>query len=48
MIRRLAAEGLPNTKIAERLGISRGTVIKAVASARIVEGDIFGEALCDV
>jgi len=32
LIRRLAAEGLPNTKIAERLGISRGTVIKAVAS----------------
>ena len=32
MIRRLAAAGLPNTKIAERLGISRGTVIKAVAS----------------
>jgi len=32
LIRRLAAEGLPNTRIAERLGISRGTVIKAVAS----------------
>lgn len=32
LIRRLAAEGVPNTKIAERLGISRTTVVKAVAS----------------
>lgn len=32
MIRRLAAEGLPKARIAERLGISRGTVIKAIAS----------------
>jgi len=30
LIRRLAAEGVPNTRIAERLGISRTTVIKAV------------------
>ncbi len=33
MIRRLAGEGVPNTRIAERLGISRTTVIKAVNSA---------------
>lgn len=33
LIRRLAAEGTPNTKIAERLGISRTTVVKAVASS---------------
>jgi len=33
LIRRLAAEGVPNTRIAERLGISRTTVIKAVNSA---------------
>lgn len=32
MIRRLAAEGVPKTRIAERLGISRNTVAKAVAS----------------
>ena len=32
MIRRLAAEGVPKTQIAERLGISRNTVAKAVAS----------------
>ncbi len=32
MIRRLAAEGVPNTRIADRLGISRTTVIKAVNS----------------
>lgn len=32
LIRRLAAEGVPNTRIAERLGISRTTVIKAVNS----------------
>ena len=33
MIRRLAAEGLPKTQIAERLGISRNTVAKAVSSS---------------
>ena len=32
MIRRLAAEGVPKARIAERLGISRTTVIKAVRS----------------
>ncbi len=32
LIRRLAAEGEPKAKIAARLGISRTTVIKAVAS----------------
>ena len=32
LIRRLAAEGVPNTKIAVRLGVSRTTVVKAVAS----------------
>ncbi len=32
LIRGLAAEGVPNTRIAERLGISRTTVIKAVKS----------------
>lgn len=32
MIRRLAAEGVPKAKIAARLGISRTTVVKAVAS----------------
>ena len=32
MIRRLAAEGVPKARIAERLGISRTTVVKAVAS----------------
>ena len=32
MIRRLAAEGLPKTRIAERLGISRNTVTMAVNS----------------
>jgi transcriptional regulator with XRE-family HTH domain len=32
LIRRLAAEGVPKTQIAERLGISRNTVAKAVAS----------------
>ena len=33
IIRRLAAEGIPNSRIAERLGISRTTVIKAVRSS---------------
>lgn len=33
LIRRLAAEGIPKARIAERLGISRTTVIKAVASS---------------
>ena len=32
LIRRLAAEGVPKTQIAERLGISRNTVASAVAS----------------
>jgi transposase len=32
LIRRLAAEGVPKAKIARRLGISRTTVVKAVAS----------------
>lgn len=32
LIRRLAAEGVPKARIAERLGISRTTVIKAVKS----------------
>jgi len=32
LIRRLAAEGVPRARIAERLGISRTTVIKAVNS----------------
>ena len=32
VIRRLAAEGIPHARIAERLGISRTTVIKAVRS----------------
>lgn len=32
LIRRLAAEGVPKARIAERLGISRTTVIKAVGS----------------
>jgi transposase len=32
LIRRLAAEGVPKARIAERLGISRTTVIKAVSS----------------
>ena len=32
MIRRLAAEGVPKARIASRLGISRTTVVKAVAS----------------
>jgi hypothetical protein len=32
LIRRLAAEGVPKARIAQRLGISRGTVIKAVNS----------------
>ena len=32
MIRRLAAEGVPKARIAQRLGISRNTVIKAVNS----------------
>jgi transposase len=32
LIRRLAAEGVPKARIAERLGISRTTVIKAVRS----------------
>lgn len=33
LIRRLAAEGVPKKQIAERLAISRTTVVKAVASA---------------
>ena len=33
LIRRLAAEGVPKKQIAERLGISRTTVLKAVASS---------------
>lgn len=33
LIRRLAAEGVPKKQIAERLGISRTTVVKAVASS---------------
>ncbi|MEO8698048.1 MAG: IS21 family transposase [Acidimicrobiales bacterium] len=33
LIRRLAAEGVPKKRIAERLGISRTTVVKAVASS---------------
>jgi len=32
LIRRLAAEGVPKAQIAVRLGISRTTVVKAVAS----------------
>ena len=32
LIRRLAAEGVPNARIAQRLGISRTTVVKAVKS----------------
>ena len=32
MIRRLAAEGVPKARISKRLGISRTTVTKAVAS----------------
>jgi transposase len=32
LIRRLAAEGVPKARIAARLGISRTTVVKAVAS----------------
>lgn len=32
MIRRLAADGVPKTQIADRLGISRNTVAKAVSS----------------
>lgn len=32
LIRRLAAEGIPKTQIALRLGISRNTVLRAVAS----------------
>jgi transposase len=33
LIRRLAAEGVPKVRIAERLGISRNTVARAVASS---------------
>ena len=33
MIRRLAAEGVPKSRIADRLGVSRTTVIKAVNSS---------------
>ncbi len=33
LIRRLAAEGVPKEQIAGRLGISRTTVVKAVASS---------------
>lgn len=32
LIRRLAAEGVPNARIAVRVGISRNTVAKAIAS----------------
>ena len=32
LIRRLPAEGVPKTQLAERLGISRNTVARAVAS----------------
>ncbi len=32
LIRRLAAEGVPKARVAEQLGISRTTVIKAVNS----------------
>lgn len=32
MIRRLVSEGVPKTRVAERLGISRTTVVKAAAS----------------
>jgi len=32
LIRRLAADGVPKARIAERLGISRTTVLKAVRS----------------
>ena len=32
LIRRLAAEGVPKARIAERLGISRTTVVKLAAS----------------
>ncbi len=32
LIRRLAAEGVPNARIAARLGVSRTTAIKAVNS----------------
>ena len=32
LIRRLAAEGVPHMRIAERLGISRNTVTRAVNS----------------
>ena len=32
MIRRLAADGVPKARIAQQLGISRTTVIKAVKS----------------
>lgn len=32
LIRRLAAEGVPKARIAARLGVSRNTVAKAVAS----------------
>jgi len=35
LIRRLAAEGVPKSRIAERLGTSRTTVIKAVNSCPI-------------
>ncbi len=31
LIRRLAAEGVPNARIAVRLGISRNTVAEAIA-----------------
>ncbi|HMT62768.1 MAG TPA: IS21 family transposase [Microthrixaceae bacterium] len=35
LIRRLAAEGVPKTQIADRLGISRNTVARAVASTEL-------------
>ena len=47
LIRRLAAEGVPKARIAERLGISRTTVTKAVnsdATHHRGNGAGFGEA----
>ena len=35
LTQRLAAEGVPKARIAERLGISWTTVIKAVAGTRL-------------
>ena len=36
LIRRLAAEGVPKSRIAERLGISRTTLLKAVATKLVL------------